>query len=261
MNKFITAIQLIMLSAFVLVASNVTGGTLDHLSSTDRDLLYSNGEISRYFFNNDKPEYMFETTFKKDLMDEISKLNIKIGVESLYFLKNSDLHNRDNITPLSIYNTLLSIKTMKGIEYYSESRKKMRTLFTESHGIVSMDDPNPIPDPVLETIPFNLSRYILQTDKTFGENIYEVTYNSDGYTTWVNMINMTKMNYLFITMLKPEKMSINLFVIPVKDGLLFYGVCAVETLPLLGLEKSKKESFYNRIKAMYNWFANQIVTE
>ena len=72
------------------------------------------------------------------------------------------------------------------------------------------------------------------------------------------MINKTKMKYKFIPMVKPEKMSINLFILPMEDGLLFYGVSAAETTSFLGLERSNKESFYNRIKAMYNWFSDQL---
>jgi len=246
---------LLLLSPLYLTASD---DILDYLSSDERSTLYSLGEISRYFFETDQPEYLFETIFSNELLNELSNLNITIGVESLYFLKYSDKLNSDNVTFLSIYNTLLSSGTMKGIEYYSQTRKKMRTLFTESHEIKSLDNTEAVADPVFEIIPLILNRYLLQTDKTFGENLYETIYKFDGSTIWVNMINKTKMKYKFITMVKPENMSINLFILPMEDGLLFYGVSAAETSTFLGLEKANKESFYNRIKAMYNWFSDQL---
>ena len=255
MNKFVLTLLLLLLSSFYLAASD---SILDYLSPEERSNLYSVGEISRYFFDEDKPEYLFKTTFSNDFLNELSNLDITIGVESLYFLKYNEKFNGAGVTPLSIYNTLLSIRTMKDIEYYSQSRKKMRTLFTESYGISSMDDHKPLADPVVETIPSITSRYLLQTDKTFGENIYETTYRSNGDIIWVNMINKTKMKYKFIPMVKPEKMSVNLFILPMEDGVLFYGVSAAETTSFLGLERAKKESFYNRIKAMYNWFSDQL---
>ncbi len=233
---------------------------MDYLSSEEKSILYSEGEITRYFFDTDKPEFLFKTIFTNDLLKELSNLDITIGVEALYFLKYNYTPERDIdiITPLSIYNTLLSIQTMKGIEYYSQSRKKMRVLFTKSHGIANLDHHKPLTDPVYKRIPSILNRYILQTDKTFGENLYEAVYRSDGITTWVNMTNKTTIKYMFIPMLKPDKLSVNLFITPFEDGLLFYGVSAAETTSLLGLERAKKESFYNRIKAMYKWFADQI---
>ena len=253
MNKFTLILLLFLINSFILSASD---SVIYNLSDENRTILFNSGEISRYFFKKDKPEYLFATSFENDLLNEITKLNVTIGVESLFFIKYSD-----DITLLSIYNTLLSVKTMKGIEYYSQSRKKMRTLFTESHGIVNLDNLKQLDDPVVETIPYVLNRFLLQTDKTFGENLYEATYRSDGNAIWVNMVNKTKMKYKFIPMLKPDKMSVNLLILPVEDGLLFYGVTAAETTSFLGLEKAKKESFYNRIKAMFNWFSDQLAVD
>ncbi len=257
MTKLITTLTLMLLlaSPLHLIASDII---LDYLSTEERSTLYSKGEISRYFYDKDQPEYLFKTVFSTELLDEFSNMDISIGVESLYLLKYSDLIPGNSVTPISIYNTLLSIKTMKGIEYYSKSRKKMRTLFTESYEIISPDDPRPVADPVIQTIPQIINRYLLQTDKTFGENIYKTVYKFDGSAIWVNMINTTKMKYKFIPMVKPGNMSVNLFILPIKDGLLFYGVTAAETASFFGLEKTKKESFYNRIKAMYNWFSDQL---
>ena len=255
MNRFTVTLLLLLLSSFYLAASD---SILDYLSPEERSTLYSEGEISRYFYAKDQPEYLFKTIFSDELLKELSTLDISIGVESLYYLKYSNVINSKSATPISIYNTLLSIETMKGIEYYSQSRKKMRTLFTESYEIVSPDDLKPVADPVIKTIPQVLNRYLLQTDKTFGENIYETVYKFEGSAIWVNMVNTTKMKYKFIPMVKPGKMSVNLFILPMEDGLLFYGVSAAETASFFGLEKTKKESFYNRIKAMYNWFSDQL---
>jgi len=256
MNKFTLTLLLLLLGSFYLAASD---SILDYLSPDNRSTLYSEGEISRYFFDNENPEYLFNTTFYNDFLNELLNLDVTNGVESLYLLKYDEAFNRDSVSPLSIYNTLLSIKTMKGIEYYSQSRKKMRTLFTESYGISNPDDQEPLADPVVETIPSVLNRLLLQTDKTFGENLYETTYRSDKDVIWINMINKTKMKYKFIPMLKPEKMSVNLFIVQIEDGLLFYGITAAETISFFGLEKTKKESFYNRMKAMYNWFSDQLI--
>ena len=257
MIKLTTTLTLLLLlvSPLYLIASD---NILDYLSPEERSTLYSEGEISRYFYDKDQPEYLFKTIFSDELLNELSTLDISIGVESLYYLKYSNVINSKSATPISIYNTLLSIETMKGIEYYSQSRKKMRTLFTESYEIVSPDNLKHVADPVIKTIPQVLNRYLLQTDKTFGENIYETVYKFEGSAIWVNMVNTTKMKYKFIPMVKPGKMSVNLFILPIEDGLLFYGVSAAETASFFGLEKAKKESFYNRIKAMYNWFSNQL---
>lgn len=255
MHKLTAIILLLFITILNIPASD---NIIDYLSTSEKELLYSEGEISRYFFDKDLPSYMFPTNFESEVLENISKLDVTIGVESLYFLKYSDLITKENSSMLSIYNTLLSIKTMKGIEYYSKSRKKMRTLYTESYGIKSLDNTEPLDDPVYTTIPGILTRYLLQTDKTFGENLYKAVYKYDGNTIWINMVNETKMKYSFIPMVGVGKMSVSLLVRAIDDGLLFYGVSTAETSSFLGLAKSKKESFYNRIKAMFTWFSDQM---
>ena len=165
MIKFtsIFTLLLFILSPYSIAASE---SILDYLSPENRTRLYSDGEISRYFFDKEKPEYLFSTSYEKELLRKLSNLDISIGVESLYFLKYSDKINCDNVTFLSIYNTLLSTKTMKGIEYYSQSRKKMRVLFTESHEIISLESHKPVEDPVLEIIYTKL--YINLMDLQYG---------------------------------------------------------------------------------------------
>ncbi|MDA3941224.1 MAG: hypothetical protein PF693_18255 [Spirochaetia bacterium] len=255
MNKLTGIIFLLIINIFTISASE---NIIDFLSTEEKELLLTDGEISRYFFDKELPSYLFDNSFENKLLDEISKQEVTIGVESLYFLKYSDLLEKINIDDISIFNTLLSVKTMKGIEYYSKSREKMRTLYTESFAVKDLDSSEPVPDPIYKIIPEEITRYLLQTDKTFGKNLYKAIYRYDGNTIWINIVNKTKMKYSFIPMVKIDNMNVNLFVTTIEDGLLFYGVSIVETSSFLGLAKSKKESFYNRIKAMFMWFSEQL---
>jgi uncharacterized protein DUF6675 len=255
MNKLTTIILLLIISIFNISADE---SIFDFLSISEKETLETEAELSRYFFKKELPLYLFPTTFNNEFQDNISKLDITIGVESLYFINYSDNQDLADNDMLSIYNTLLSIKTMKGIEYYSKSRKKMRTLFTESYAVESLENLTVIEDPVFDSIPYLLNRYLLQTDKTFGENLYRTVYKYDGSTIWINMTNETKMKYSFIPMVAPGNMSVNLFITTTEEGIIFYGVTTAETFSVLGLAKAKKESFYNRIKAMFNWFSDQM---
>jgi hypothetical protein len=70
--------------------------------------------------------------------------------------------------------------------------------------------------------------------------------------------NLTSMRYLFFRMAKPGDCLTLMLLIPVGDRILFYGVVGAHTGRLLGLERSKEDSFYNRLKAMYGWFAKSM---
>ncbi|MCD6397954.1 MAG: hypothetical protein J7L71_10485 [Spirochaetaceae bacterium] len=215
--------------------------------------LNSNGEITRYFFDNETPDFLFDTTFSDQILSDIKKLNLNIGVESVYFLKTDQ-----NVPLLDIYNTLLSISTMKGIDYYSQTRKKYKTLYTGSHVIVGKTDTRELPDPVINTLENFKQIFIEQTDTTFGKNIYKTTYRTDGNLIWLEMTNETPMKYSFIRMVDKENISINLLIKKTDTGIIFYGITSAKTFSFLGIEKKNKESFYNRMKALYNWFINSI---
>jgi len=252
MKYFIITISL-YLSILTVPFAETLQSIFPYLGEQQLSELNNNGEITRYFFDNETPDFLFDTTFSEQILSDIKKLNLNIGVESVYFLKTDK-----NISLLDIYNTLLSISTMKGIDYYSQTRKKYRTLYTSSHVIVGKTDTRELPDPVINTLENFKQIFIEQTDTTFGKNIYKTTYRTDGNLIWLEMTNETPMKYSFIRMVDKENISINLLIKKTDTGIIFYGITSAKTFSFLGIEKKNKESFYNRMKALYNWFINSI---
>ncbi len=244
-----TGIIFINSSLFSLEADSI----LKDLSAEQMTVLSRDGEITRYFFQKEDLAYIFDSSFSQIINRSIGTLDPTIGVESLFLYKTDKEYS-----VLELYNILLSISTMKGIEYYSQSRKKMRTLFTDSYVMRSKEDKGRVPDFTVTDPLKEISFYADQTDKTFGENIYKTEYKSDGTSIWIQMSNETPMKYKFIKMVNPGDISINVAVRKIDEGLLFYGVTGVHTFSFLGLERAKKESFYNRMKALYGWFTNRL---
>jgi hypothetical protein len=73
--------------------------------------------------------------------------------------------------------------------------------------------------------------------------------------------NETTMWYYVLPLVKSGRFRMNMLIIPDGSTLYFYGASSVDSASLFGIEKSKKDSFYNRIKAMYSWFADLIEEE
>ncbi len=244
---------------FALIVQAVSGETIDGvfsgLSTEQLTILKGQGELTRYYFKGGTPIFLFDTPFSRQIISTIRKLHSNIGVESIYFDKKGK-----GASLLSIYNTLLSISTMKGITYYSHTHKKMRTLYTSSHVIKGKNDTTPLPDPTAKALQKFRQIYIEQTDTTFGKNIYKTTYRTNGNVIWVEMTNETPMYFSFIRMVDREKIAINLLIKKTDNGLIFYGITSAKTFSLFGIEKKNKESFYNRMKALYRWFTHQLET-
>lgn len=250
--KILNSILIVLFAATVAYSTTVRQ-VLPELSAQQLTTLKKDGELTRYYFKGEIPRFIFNTPYSQQLIADIKKLNQNIGVESVYFLKMDK-----NISLVDIYNTLLSISSMKGIDYYSRTRKKFRTLFSDSHVIAGETNTAPLPDPKVIKLQKFKQIYIEQTDTTFGKNIYKTTYRTDGNVLWVEMTNETPMYYSFIRMVEKENISIDLLIKKTDNGLIFYGSTNVKTFSFFGIERKKKESFYNRTKALYNWFVDQI---
>ncbi|THB63225.1 MAG: hypothetical protein D6B26_06275 [Spirochaetaceae bacterium] len=156
-------------------------------------------------------------------------------------------------TRLALYNMLRSPSTMKGIEYYSASRKEMRTLFTDSYAIESPDTRRSIPDPAVQEVPTQDSLYFLQRDLTFGRNVYQANYYADDDSLRVDIINHATVGMGIIPVIMPEKMRMTIVIQPFEDALLVYGVVYTDPILTLGMQERIQRSLSNRLKAIAEW--------
>ena len=180
-----------------------------------------------------------------------------IGVEVLLTYNFAGLQGNSEKNMLHIYNILRSISTLSGIEYYSASRQRMRTLFHEAYVVDSPDARNKLPDPVVQSIPSLSSIFVYQNDSSFGENVYRVLYNFKESYFLMEMNNLTQIWWGIIPLIDPQNLKYIILIYPFEDYLVFYSVICVNAFNFLGVADQKSASFYNRVKALYNWFCSQ----
>ncbi|MQY76664.1 MAG: hypothetical protein GH155_03455 [Spirochaeta sp.] len=215
--------------------------------------LDSSGEIRHTFWKKGSPTLIPDIPHKNTILQELADLEPTMSVEVMtrHGTGLGNLHSENGL--LSIYNALRSISTMEGIEYFSASRNRMRTLFRESYVVDSPESKQKLPDPLVKYISAYSKIYIYQHDLTFGKNISSVEYFAYEDHLIMKIRNLTPMRYFFIPMVKTGDI-INYFIFsPQEDDLLIYGLSSVHSLSFFGLEKRKEASFYNRIKAISSW--------
>jgi hypothetical protein len=199
-----------------------------------------------------------EVTLRPEIEERINELELTVGTEVLTLYRNEAIDFDAEGSRLKIYNILRSISTMEGIEYYSASRKRMRTLFAQSYVIDGPEKQERIPDPLVQEIPAYSGLYIFQEDLTFGENVYRSEYRySEQFFFLVNR-NTTTMRYFLLPMVKPEQSVTYILLIPAGREIFFYGASGAHTMGFFGLERKREESFYNRLKAIYGWFTGRV---
>ena len=252
--------RLLLFLIFLFPASILSGTPQNGISDEIRQVVDDDGEFVRYFFTEEMPEYIPDTSFKDAIFERYEMLPLEMGVEVYFTYSLPEKYINDPKADIALYNILHRISSMEGIEYYSASRKRMRTFFAQAYAIESYENPVPVNDPVFSDIPAFDILPIFQEDLTFGKNISQAYYEySDGICT-MTVVNQTTMKYV-IPVIPEGGLVMSMQIIPVGDELYFYGVCGVDMISLFGIERKKKESFYNRLKAMYNWFTGEIEKE
>jgi hypothetical protein len=155
----------------------------------------------------------------------------------------------------SIYGLMRSFSSLQGIEYYSISHGRMRTLYAESYRIDGPDSRQRMPDPPLpppDGIPTAETLYAFQRDLSFGANVYAYSFACMPEAVRVEVTNLTRMSFAVIPVLAPYALHTRLLVIQAAEGIIFY-VESNAAAP--GFLRSRLgESFANRAAALFAWF-------
>jgi hypothetical protein len=234
---------------------------IPRLEPATAQALEAAGELRSSLAGGAVPRLLPQMPRRAQILEEVRALGLTAGVEmlSVYPGTGAPLDTPEGLHEL--YNLMHAVSRMKGLEYYSASRKHMRTLFAESYFI---DDPTtrqPLPDRAFEgEIPPVDRAYLYQHDLTFGETVYRAEYYFEDGVLSLHTSNLTVMRYLGLPMIREGDSLSWICLVPFGSRILFYGLTGAKTMKFLGLEKSKarEESFYNRLKAIYGWYTRQL---
>jgi hypothetical protein len=189
--------------------------------------------------------------------DAITTENPSLLVESLYVYRRD--RPRDATAELrSLYGTLLAISSLEGIQYWSATRKTMRTFYAESYRIDGPDTRKRLPDataPTAGPLPSTETYYSFQRDLTFGPNVYRCGYKTFADAVMLESVNLTSLTYIGIPVMGPNGLRIRLFVIQSDDAILFYAVSSADVPSLPIVTDKVQESITNRTEALFKWFS------
>jgi hypothetical protein len=223
------------------------------LAESERDQLAEHGEVSNLYTAPSEPR--LAPAFRNQIIEDLHRVEPRIGVEVLLLAPAPDVPSAGPI----VFTKLQAMSTMAGIEYYSQTRDRMRILFHESYVIDDPEHRRRIPDPVWSIVPDRDRLYVFQRDSTFGKNVLQLDYRVDGEVIFLTMTNLTRMLFEgIIPAVNQEELIFHIIVQPVGDQMLFYGHGAARAPTLFGLKDRIQLSFYNRIVALYNWYTGQL---
>lgn len=212
---------------------------------------------SIYRQNNKEPLFSPNTEMGAKALSFWTGEKAPFFIETLYLYKKKDtklILEGAEIDKISII--LRSLSQLEGIEYYSTSRKKMRTLYEKSYVVDNSKSRKKISDPVQGTAE-DLYLFAVQKDLTFGENLYSYSYRQNDTSVAFYSRNVESMNYGFMKLIEPDKLHFSLVVNDLGDYLLIYSLTRSSFLAIPGLETKINSSFSTRAEAIFDWFIAQ----
>jgi len=192
----------------------------------------------------------------------LGALNPNMMVETLYLYEKPE-HSRtsadnwDDAQKTGLFNQLLAISTLAGIEYYSASRGEMRTFFEYSQVVDGPETKYPLPDPVYTSPPEELTLYARQTDLTFGDNVYRYDYLTARSGIFFVQENMTALTIALVPVVRRNNLRSVMAVFDCGDALLIYAVSTARALSVPGMGERIGNSFSSRAEAVIKWFTGR----
>ncbi|MDR1419500.1 MAG: hypothetical protein LBI86_03925 [Treponema sp.] len=258
---------ILIVSLFIPAVFPVFSASLEELAGPERALVLRSGElISQVQLKNPRPALLPNHAAVRALTGEIERsLNPGIIVETLSLYKKSGGTNAGGAVSGSwtgeerrdLYNEALTISSLAGIQYYSATRKTMRTFYETSVVINNPEAKQPLPDPAYAVPPENIVIYARQKDLTFGDNIYRYEYRTGTDFLIFTQENLTAMNIGIINAVGKNRLRSVVAVLDAGDSLLVYAASMAKASAFPGLGERIGNSFTNRTKAILQWFTDK----
>jgi len=241
------------------VPSESSRDYLAFLSDAEKSSLASSGDVRNFGAKMDDLSLWKRAPFGASVAMALGSRQSTIAAESLFLV---DLP-KDAGAPLdlSVLRAFTAFSTMKGLQVYSASLKRMETFIYDSWRVDSLEAKNALPDPVFSSAPSGYDCLIFQKEEQTGA-IYSTLHfeRQDGFYL-LTLENLTELRYLFFTLVAPRDLKTLFVIVPTSDKLVVYCATVAKTPSFLGLERLKQSSFFYRMKALASWFAGNLSRE
>ena len=225
------------------------------LSAEQRIELLRQGCLLRSVYNKERavpqlaPLFAVPQTFAEGW----NKGNPTFLIEALYLHKKTQGGAKD-INKIS--RILRSVSKLEGLQYYSSSRKKKRTLYEVSYAIDDLKTEERVADPI-DNPSADFSVYVLQKDLTFDKNIYRYRFCADADSAGFISTNVGVLKYSVFKAIEPENLEASISVTDFGEYLLIHLLTRADfTAPSVFRERVHN-SFRTRGEAVYGWFIAQ----
>jgi hypothetical protein len=239
----------------------IAGGAIlfgDSLISNKAEItLQTMGEVRRTFRAGENLVFFPDLPIRRAALQQVAELNPVIGVEFLTRYSPPDFASPESLSR-GIAQTLRSVSTLKGLEYYSASRDRMRIFFRDAYMVDSLEKGNRLSDPQTATAP-DEHFFAYLDDSSAGQYVANMTYTTRDRYVAMKYENATTIRKMMLPLIRKGNLISSVIIIPDGEDLLFYGYSCVRAINWFDMVERKGEaSFTNRMVALYSWFRTNL---
>jgi len=254
---------------FSLFALSVFAVPLENLVSSVHvaQLRSGGGVVMETQLRNPAPRLLPQNSDLRQFVNtSMRTLNPGMLVEVLYLYKkpgsfHTSANSWDEEQKTGVFNQILAISSLAGIQYFSSSRNAMRTFYETSNVIDSPAARNPLPDPVFSQLPSTLTLFARQKDLTFGDNIYRYDYVTARDAVFFCQENVTALSYGIIPAIGRGNLRSIVAIIDCGDSILVYAASMARASSVPGMGDRISSSFSNRADAVLKWLTGRLDRE
>jgi hypothetical protein len=231
---------------------------LSFLPADVRETLYSSGEVSTIAARIDRLPLWQNSPFAAGIRDSLEGFDSSIAAEGLFLIERPDVAPEE-LNP-RIFNSFTAFSTLKGLQAFSVSRQRMETFLYDASLVDPADRRRRLPDTTVTSVPPRAEYTVYEKEEQTGDSYakFSFVYDAANDSFDVSVTNLTAMHWLVFTLADPGNVRTYFHVVPCRDRLILYGLTSVKTYRLLGLERTKEKSFYNRMRALVSWFTDNV---
>ena len=245
-----------------LSSSGLYSLDLGELISPEQAAILASGERPVLAqFKDPRPQLAPRYDYLNRLIENIRQdLRPSVIVETLYVYKKPEealkaSWSAEEVTGL--FNGILALSTLEGLQYFSASRGEMRTFYETSVVVDGPSTKKPLPDPVYSRPPVELTLYARQKDSTFGDNIYQYKFYSAPGSLVFTQQNLTSLTAGIIPAVSKNNLRSVVAILDIGEDLLVYAASMAKVVSFPGMNDRIGNSFYNRVEAILSWFSDQ----
>lgn len=150
-----------------------------------------------------------------------------------------------------------SISTLKGIQYYSNSRERWETLYKEAGFINNTKEKKFVADDKIIVKPAT-DYYCLLQDNSLGDCVFKINYSESGNTVTANFILVEPLTFWGITGVQANDLRIQLKATKLQDTIQAVITIEARYREISFIEDLLPKSLDARLDALYRWIIKSL---